>query len=197
MSCRRREERGRPPPRMRRVGADALVLMVVNAAQAEAVLFDDGGLDALPPDGIVVLMATCPPASVEGIAVSCRSRRPPLRRCSGFGRCGGSGRRHAHHHGGGSQGDVRSGQARSRGHGRQGLPCRREPGQGAMVKTVNQLLCGVHIAVAAEAFSLAAKVGVDMRGPAGNRLRLGGVELDAEGPGPADAGRGTGGHQRG
>jgi len=37
-----------------------------------------------------------------------------------------------------------------------------EPGQGAMVKTVNQLLCGVHIAVTAEAFSLAAKVGVDL-----------------------------------
>jgi 3-hydroxyisobutyrate dehydrogenase len=34
-------------------------------------------------------------------------------------------------------------------------------GQGATVKTVNQLLCGVHIAVAAEAFALAAKVGVD------------------------------------
>ena len=31
-----------------------------------------------------------------------------------------------------------------------------------MVKTVNQLLCGVHIAVAAEGFSLASKVGVDM-----------------------------------
>ena len=38
----------------------------------------------------------------------------------------------------------------------------RSPGQGAMVKTVNQLLCGVHIAVAAEALSLAAKVGVDL-----------------------------------
>ena len=37
------------------------------------------------------------------------------------------------------------------------------PGQAAMVKTVNQLLCGVHIAVVAEAFSLAAKVGVDRR----------------------------------
>ena len=37
------------------------------------------------------------------------------------------------------------------------------PGQAAMVKTVNQLLCGVHIAVVAEAFSLAAKVGVDQR----------------------------------
>jgi 3-hydroxyisobutyrate dehydrogenase len=37
-----------------------------------------------------------------------------------------------------------------------------EPGQGATVKAVNQLLCGVHIAVVAEAFSLAAKVGVDL-----------------------------------
>jgi 3-hydroxyisobutyrate dehydrogenase len=37
-----------------------------------------------------------------------------------------------------------------------------KPGQGAMVKTVNQLLCGVHIAVTAEALSLAAKVGVDL-----------------------------------
>ena len=32
-----------------------------------------------------------------------------------------------------------------------------------MVKTVNQLLCGVHIAAAAEAFALAAKVGVDLK----------------------------------
>ena len=34
-------------------------------------------------------------------------------------------------------------------------------GQGAMVKTVNQLLCGVHIAAAAEALSLAQKAGID------------------------------------
>ena len=36
-------------------------------------------------------------------------------------------------------------------------------GQGATVKTVNQLLCGVHIAVAAEALSLAEKAGIDGR----------------------------------
>ena len=36
-----------------------------------------------------------------------------------------------------------------------------KPGQGATVKTVNQLLCGVHIAVAAEALSLAEKAGID------------------------------------
>ena len=36
-----------------------------------------------------------------------------------------------------------------------------KPGQGAVVKTVNQLLCGVHIAAAAEALALAAKLGID------------------------------------
>src|SRR5690606_279589 len=38
-----------------------------------------------------------------------------------------------------------------------------KPGQGATVKTVNQLLCGVHIAAAAAAFALASKVGVDTK----------------------------------
>jgi 3-hydroxyisobutyrate dehydrogenase len=42
------------------------------------------------------------------------------------------------------------------------FPVGEKPGQGAMVKTVNQLLCGAHIAVAAEGLSLAAKVGVDL-----------------------------------
>ena len=49
-------------------GADVLVLMVVNAAQAEAILFTDGALAAVPENGIVVLMATCPPGAVENIA---------------------------------------------------------------------------------------------------------------------------------
>src|SRR3954468_19512472 len=49
-------------------GADVLVLMVVNAAQAEAVLFADGALEALAPGSVIVLMATCPPGAVEAIA---------------------------------------------------------------------------------------------------------------------------------
>ena len=36
-----------------------------------------------------------------------------------------------------------------------------QPGQGAVVKTVNQLLAGVHIAAAAEALALAGKLGID------------------------------------
>ncbi len=34
-----------------------------------------------------------------------------------------------------------------------------KPGQGAVVKTINQLLAGVHIAAAAEALALAGKMG--------------------------------------
>lgn len=36
------------------------------------------------------------------------------------------------------------------------------PGDGQAMKTVNQLLCGVHIAAAAEALSLAARLGLDL-----------------------------------
>ena len=49
------------------------MLMVVNAAQAEAVLFADGALEALPAGGIVCLMATCPPEAVEAIAARVRA----------------------------------------------------------------------------------------------------------------------------
>ena len=49
-------------------GADVLILMVVNAAQAEQVLFANGALAALNDGGTVCLMATCPPGGVEHIA---------------------------------------------------------------------------------------------------------------------------------
>jgi 3-hydroxyisobutyrate dehydrogenase len=36
-----------------------------------------------------------------------------------------------------------------------------QPGAGQALKTVNQLLCGIHIAAAAEALALAAALGLD------------------------------------
>ncbi|MEM6358093.1 MAG: NAD(P)-binding domain-containing protein [Pseudomonadota bacterium] len=48
-------------------GAEALVLMVVNAAQAEAVLFEAGGLDALPEGALVLSAVTMPAAAAEAI----------------------------------------------------------------------------------------------------------------------------------
>ena len=142
--------------------ADALVLMVVNAAQAEQILFADGALNALREGGVVVLMATCPPGAVSELAgrVLAAGRRFLDAPVSG-GVVGASG------------GTLTIMAAAPRdtfeaakpvldAFGDKVFHVGEQPGQGAVVKTVNQLLCGVHIAVAAEAFSLAEKIGVDL-----------------------------------
>jgi len=143
--------------------ANVLVLMVVNAAQAEAALFDGGALDALPRDGIVILMATCPPSSVEAIAarVLGTGRQFVDAPVSG-GTVGAAGATLTIM----AAAPAETFEAAKPVLGALGDKLFRvgeRPGQAAMVKTVNQLLCGVHIAVVAEAFSLAAKVGVDRR----------------------------------
>jgi len=151
-----------PTPAAAAEGADVLVLMVVNAAQAEAILFAGGALDALPQNGVVALMATCAPGAVEAIAarVAAAGRRFVDAPVSG-GVVGAesatltimaAGARDAFETAKSVLGAI----------GDKVFHVGEAPGQGAMVKTVNQLLCGVHIAVIAEAFSLAGKVGVDL-----------------------------------
>ena len=143
-------------------GAEALLLMVVNAAQAEDVLFTQGALDALAPDSTVVLMATCPPQAVAAIAA----------RVTATGRAFID----APVSGGvvGAEAATLSIMAAAPAEvlatlrpvldrlGDKVFHVGTEPGQGATVKAVNQLLCGVHIAATAEALSLAEQVGVDL-----------------------------------
>jgi L-threonate 2-dehydrogenase len=143
--------------------ADCLVLMVVSAAQANTILFEEGALDQLKPNGYVVLMATCPQASVIDMAKRVQA----------------SGRQFVDAP---VSGGVVGAQAASltimvgcqlstyqaihpllAAMGQRIFHVGDQPGQGAMVKTINQLLCGVHIAVAAEAFALADKAGVDLK----------------------------------
>lgn len=142
-------------------GADALILMVVSAAQAEEVLFASGALEALAPDGVVVLMATCPPGAVRDLA----------QRVQATGR----GFVDAPVSGGTAGADAATlsimvaaepavfDRVRPvlRALGDKIFHVGTEPGQGATVKVVNQLLCGVHIAVAAEGMAFASRVGVD------------------------------------
>nr|WP_119680573.1 NAD(P)-dependent oxidoreductase [Indioceanicola profundi] len=143
-------------------GADVLVLMVVNAAQAKTALVADGALSALAPGGTVILMATCQPGDVVDIAQEVE----------------GAGRRFVDAPvSGGMAGAVNGTLTIMAATPRPTFEMVRpvleamgdklyhvgeRPGQGATVKTVNQLLCGVHIAVVAEAFALAAKTGVDL-----------------------------------
>jgi 3-hydroxyisobutyrate dehydrogenase len=142
--------------------ADALVLMVVNAAQAEDVLFARDTLSALRQEAIVILMATCPPAPVKAIAerVLATGRRFVDAPVSGgvVGARGGTLTVMA----AAPQATFEAAKPILDTFGDKVFHVGEEPGQGAIVKTVNQLLAGVHIAVAAEAFSLAGKVGVDL-----------------------------------
>jgi len=143
-------------------GADALVLMVVNAAQAETILFTDGALTALPENGIVVLMATCPPGAVEKIAARVLEAGRCFVDAPVSGGVVGAESATLTIMAAAPQATVEAAQPVLDALGDKVFHVGEKPGQGAMVKTVNQLLCGVHIAVAAEALSLAAKVGVDL-----------------------------------
>jgi L-threonate 2-dehydrogenase len=143
-------------------GATVLMLMVVNAAQAEQVLFADGALAALNPASTVVLMATCPQAAVQKLAQQVAERGHRLVDSPVSGGVVGA-----------QDGTLTmmvacetvTYEAMSpllQVLGERVFHVGQSPGQGAMVKTINQLLCGVHIAVAAEAFALADKAGLDL-----------------------------------
>jgi 3-hydroxyisobutyrate dehydrogenase len=144
-------------------GADILILMVVNAAQAEAVLVEGGALDSLQEDGVVALMATCPPSAVQTIDDRVRKARRRLIDSPVSGGVAGAKAATLTIMAAGPKDTFDMVKPAFDALGDKVFHVGERPGQGAMVKTVNQLLCGVHIAVVAEAFALAAKVGVDLR----------------------------------
>jgi 3-hydroxyisobutyrate dehydrogenase len=144
-------------------GADVLILMVVNATQAEAVLFEGGALTALPDGGVVALMATCPPSAVEAINERVRKAGRRLIDAPVSGGVAGAKTATLTIMVAGPKDTFDTVKPVFEALGDKVFHVGERPGQGAMVKTVNQLLCGVHIAVIAEAFALAAKVGVDLK----------------------------------
>jgi 3-hydroxyisobutyrate dehydrogenase len=142
-------------------GAEFVVVMVVNADQADDVLFARGAAEAMAPEGVVILTATCAPARAEGIAAKLQAMQRGMVDAPVSGGVGG----------------ARSGSLTIMASAPDRIYARAEPalqvmgsklvrvgdraGQGAMVKTINQLLCGVHIAAAAEAMALAEQAGLN------------------------------------
>jgi 3-hydroxyisobutyrate dehydrogenase len=142
-------------------GADVLVLMVATPAQGEEVLFADGAADALAPGSRLVVAATVGPEAVtdwEGRLASRGVRLVDAPVSGGVGRA--------------ESGELLVMPAGSR----EDLDAVRPlletlasashavgigVGDGQRMKLVNQLLCGVHIAAAAEALALAAGLGLD------------------------------------
>lgn len=142
-------------------GAEALVLMVVNADQAEAVLFEAGALEALAPNALVILCATCAPARATAIAarVEATQRRFVDAPVSGgvVGAEAGSLTIMA----GAPKAIFAAAEPLLKVMGSRLYHVGEKAGDGAMVKTINQLLCGVHIAAAAEALALGERAGLD------------------------------------
>jgi 3-hydroxyisobutyrate dehydrogenase len=143
-------------------GAEVLVLMVVNATQAEAVLFEGGALGRMADGGIVALMATCSPGTVAALAERVDRAGRRFLDAPVSGGTAGAQQGTLSIMAAGVKSTFEAARPVLAAMGDRVFHVGERPGQGATVKTVNQLLCGVHIAVVAEALSLAAKLGVDL-----------------------------------
>ena len=143
-------------------GAELLWLMVVSGDQAEAVLFDDGAAAALPTGAIVVAACTQAPAQAQRSAARLAAMGLAMLDAPVSGGVKGAA--------GGALTIMVSGDGavieRARpvfdAIGQRLFDVGREAGLGSTAKMVNQLLCGVHIAAAAEAMHVAERAGVSL-----------------------------------
>lgn len=144
-------------------GADALVVMVVNAAQTDAVLFGaNGAAAAMKPGGVILSCATMAPDDARAMAAKATAAGlhyldapisgGSVKAAQGQITVMASGTPEAF---AASEAvlDAIAGKVYRLGD---------EAGLGASYKIVNQLLAGVHIAAACEAMTFAAKLGLDL-----------------------------------
>ncbi len=156
--------RGTQSPAEAATGADVVVSVVVNAAQTEAILFDQGGVaETLAEGSVFISCATMAPDVARQLAA----------RLEASGRhyldapiSGGSVRARD-----GALTILASGSPAAFAKARPALDAMAaktyelgdEAGLGAAFKMINQLLAGVHIAAASEAMAFAAKQGLDLK----------------------------------
>jgi 3-hydroxyisobutyrate dehydrogenase-like beta-hydroxyacid dehydrogenase len=143
-------------------GTDAVLLLVVNAAQTEAALFGpEGCVPRLAPGAVIIASATMGPADAKRLAA--RAEEAGLLYLDAPV-SGGAAKAAA-----GEMTVMASGSPAAFAKARPVLDAvaakvwelGAEPGIGATVKVVHQLLAGVHIAVAAEAMALGIRAGAD------------------------------------
>jgi 3-hydroxyisobutyrate dehydrogenase len=142
-------------------GANLLIVMVVNADQVEDVLFAKGTLDALAPDATVIVMATCAPGRIAEMAARVEKTGREFVDAPVSGGVVGA-----------AAGTLTIMAAAKTSVFDRVKPVLAalgtnvfhlgvKPGQGAAMKTVNQLLCGVKLAATAEGLAFAEKAGID------------------------------------
>jgi 3-hydroxyisobutyrate dehydrogenase len=143
-------------------GADVLVVMVATSDQVESVLFgDDPAAESLAPGATVVVMATVGPAPVQRWAERLRQQGVDVVDAPVSGGAARAGAGDLLIMVGGTQTAVNRVQPLLDAMARSAPHVGTAPGDGQKVKLVNQLLCGVHIAAAAEALALAEAMQLD------------------------------------
>ena len=143
-------------------GADVLVVMVATPDQVESVLFgDDPAAEALAAGAAVVVMATVGPAPVQRWAERLGSQQVDLVDAPVSGGAARAAAGDLLIMVGGTQSAVDRAQPLLDAMARSAPHVGTAPGDGQKVKLVNQLLCGVHIAAAAEALALAEAMQLD------------------------------------
>ena len=155
--------RGAESPAAAAREADVLVLMVVNADQAEDVLFAKGALEALKPAATVIVMCTCAPDRVVEIAARVEKAGRSIVDAPVSGGVAGAKAGTLTIMASGRQAVFESAKPILAAMGSNLFHLGEKPGQGAAMKTVNQLLAGVHVAVAAEALAFAERAGIDAK----------------------------------
>ncbi len=143
-------------------GVDVLVVMVATPDQVESVLFgDDPAAAALAPGTAVVVMATVGPAPVQRWAERLAQQQVDLVDAPVSGGAVRAADGDLLIMVGGAKPAVDRVQPLLDAMARTAPHVGSNPGDGQKVKLVNQLLCGVHIAAAAEALALAEAMHLD------------------------------------
>jgi 3-hydroxyisobutyrate dehydrogenase len=168
------EERTRPivelgakstsSPKEAAESTEALVVMVANAEQAKGVLFGEGrAAEALPEGAAVVVMSTIGPEAVRELADGVAGRGLRTLDAPVSGGVARAERADLLIMAGGPEDLFEELRPALEAMGSSVVHCGPRVGDGQAVKLVNQLLCGVHIAAAAEALAYAEALGLDPR----------------------------------
>ena len=144
------------------IDADVFVAMVVNAEQIESVLFgDNGALKNLRPKGVVIATSTVSPAFSRELGKRLAESGHLFIDAPVSGGVVGAESGGLSIMASGSDEAFETGEPVLQAMAAKIYRIGTEPGLGSIVKTVNQLLAGSHIVLAAEAMAFGTRAGVD------------------------------------
>ena len=145
-------------------GASLALLFVVNGEQAEQVLFGPGGLaESAAPGMTIMSCVTMSPSEAAKLGERCSERGWRFIDSPVSGGTVGASRGSLTIMAAGATDAIEDCRPIYAAIGQRLMHVGNEAGQGAMVKTINQLLCGVHLAAAGEAMAMARRAGLDLQ----------------------------------